>query len=284
MKVIIIGADGQLGRSLNKIKHKFDCDTEFLNEDMLDITHEEEIEDYLCKSGGDVLINCAAYTAVDKAEEEYDKAYMINSRAVGWLAKYTRKYNLKFIHISTDYVFDGTCNVPYNENHLTNPVSAYGKTKLSGEKQALENNEETKIIRTSWLYSEFMANFVKTMIRLGAEKSFVNVVFDQVGTPTFATDLAEIIVKFVKTMPDGNIFHFSNEGVCSWYDFAKKIMEMTGSECRVIPVLSKDYPSAVKRPNYSVLDKEKIKQELDCNIRHWEDALRECIDIIKQGK
>ncbi|MGP1515865.1 MAG: dTDP-4-dehydrorhamnose reductase [Bacteroidales bacterium] len=277
MKILITGANGQLGRSIKKISTDYTHNFTFTCKDELDITNEAEIDDYLREEQFDFLINCGAYTAVDNAENEYDRAYLLNAQAPYLLSKYTKKYRVRFIHISTDYVFDGKSSIPYTPNFEPNPKNIYGSTKLQGEKKVLRCNKDAKIIRTSWLYSEYGKNFVKTMLKLGATKSSVSVVFDQIGTPTYATDLAKTIMKMVEHMPIASIFHFSNEGVCSWYDFARKIMELKNFKCKVVPILTKDYLTIAKRPAYSVLDKSDIKINLRMEIPHWEDALKDCL-------
>ena len=280
MKILITGSEGQLGNSFKKIADNYGHDFTFTDIEELDVTSEEETDNYLKAGKFDFIINCAAYTAVDNAENDYDKAFALNTTAPYLLAKYSKKYKTRFIHISTDYVFDGKSSVPYTPQSDTNPKSIYGTTKLQGEKKIQRTNKDAKIIRTSWLYSEFGNNFVKTMLKLGATKSSVNVVYDQIGTPTYATDLAKVIMKMTEHMPIDTIFHFSNEGVCSWYDFAKKIMEIKGLKCKVQPILTKDYPTIAKRPAYSVLDKSDIKLNLRLEIPHWEDSLRECLETL----
>lgn len=280
MEILIAGANGQLGNSFRKIANLYNHQFTFTDREELNITNEEEIDNYLKHKHFDFLINCAAYTQVDKAENDYDNAFLLNAQAPYLLAKYCKKHKVRFIHISTDYVFDGKSSVPYTPDSQTNPKSVYGATKLQGEKKIIRCNKDAKIIRTSWLYSEFGQNFVKTMLKLAETKSTISVVYDQVGTPTYATDLAKAIMKMVEHMPIETILHFSNEGVCSWYDFARKIMELKAKKCKVIPILSKDYPTIAKRPNYSVLDKSLIKLNLRIEIPHWEDSLKECLQEI----
>lgn len=281
MKILITGADGQLGQSIRKIAPNHNHEFTFTDIEELNVTIEEEIDNYLKSGQFDFLINCAAYTAVDNAENDYDKALALNTTAPYLLAKYAKKYKTRFIHISTDYVFDGKSSVPYSTKADTNPKSIYGITKLQGEKKILRCNKDAKIIRTSWLYGEFGHNFVKTILKLGQMKSSLNVVFDQVGTPTYATDLARAVLKMTEHMPIDSVFHFSDEGVCSWYDFAKKIVEIKGFKCKVLPVLSKEFPTIAQRPYYSVLDKSDIKFNLRIEIPHWEDSLRQCLEILQ---
>lgn len=282
MKILVTGSNGQLGQSFRKISANYEHEFVFTDVEELDITNEEQIDNYLSNKDLDCLINCAAYTAVDKAENDYDLALLLNTQAPYLLAKYTKKYKIRFIHISTDYVFDGKSSTPYTPQSIPNPKSVYGNTKLQGEKKILRCNKNANIVRTSWLYSEFGNNFVKTMIKLGQTKSSINVVYDQIGTPTYATDLAEAIMKMLDRSSLDNIYHFSNEGVCSWYDFAKKIMELNKLKCKVMPILSKDYPTAAKRPFYSVLDKSDIKASLHIEIPHWEDSLKKCLTFMTE--
>lgn len=271
---LITGCKGQLGTELSKLLPNAIC----ADIDVLDITDEKAVEDFVRENNIDVIINCAAYTAVDKAESDIDLAEKINIFGPKNLAK----TGAKIIHISTDYVFDGTNHKPYQPDEKTNPVSVYGKTKRNGELVVLENAEIAVIIRTAWLYSEYGNNFVKTMRRLGAEKSEINVVSDQIGSPTYAADLANAIVKIIPQMNKENsgIYHFTNEGICSWYDFAKEIMEMSELKCLVKPIKSSQYPTAAARPFYSVLDKDKIKSVFGININHWKDSLKKCISVL----
>jgi dTDP-4-dehydrorhamnose reductase len=282
-KILITGSNGQLGSSFKKIAKDYDFDFTFTDVDELDITNEKAIDSFLKDKGFSFLVNCAAYTAVDKAEDDYNKALLLNATAPYLLAKYCKKYSVQMIHVSTDYVFNGNNSTPYTSKDKPNPNTVYGKTKLEGERRVLDVNPTAKIIRTAWLYSEFGNNFVKTMIRLGKEKQTLNVVFDQIGTPTFATDLSIAIMKMIIKKDIASlqsIFHFTNEGVCSWYDFAKKIMEKKDLHCNVMPILSKDYPTKTPRPHYSVLDKSEIKQALNTSIPHWEDSLMICLKLL----
>ena len=271
---LITGCKGQLGTELSKLLPNAIC----ADIDVLDITDEKAVEDFVRENNIDVIINCAAYTAVDKAESDIDLAEKINIFG----SKNLAKTGAKIIHISTDYVFDGTNHKPYQPDEKTNPVSVYGKTKRNGELAVMENAEIAVIIRTAWLYSEYGNNFVKTMRRLGAEKAEINVVSDQIGSPTYAADLANAIVKIIPQMNKENsgIYHFTNEGICSWYDFAKEIMEMSELKCLVKPIKSSQYPTAAARPFYSVLDKDKIKSVFGININHWKDSLKKCISVL----
>ena len=242
----------------------------------LDISDELAVKSFLEKNRFDGVVNCAAYTAVDKAEDEPAEADRINHLGPKWLAKYGKR----IIHISTDYVFDGTAHIPYSENDRPNPVSAYGRTKLAGERAVLEQAETAIIIRTAWLYSLYGSNFVKTMLRLGRTRDSLNVVCDQIGSPTSAADLAKAIVEILPqiNLKKKEVYHFTNEGVCSWYDFAVAIMQMAELPCKVLPIESRDYLTRAKRPFYSVLNKKKIKNDFGLKIRYWRDALA---DVLK---
>ena len=268
---LITGARGQLGTELAKLLPDAIC----ADIDILDITDGVAVEKFVRENNVDVIINCAAYTAVDKAETDVELAKKINIDGPRNLAK----SGAKIIHISTDYVFDGCGHQPYKPDDETNPVSVYGKTKCAGELAVLENADCAVIIRTAWLYSAHGNNFVKTMRRLGAEKESINVVADQIGTPTFAGDLAAAIIQIIPQMSKekSGIYHFTNEGVCSWYDFATEIMAQSGLACVVNPIKSSQYPTPASRPFYSVLDKDKIKQVFGINIKHWKDGLKRCI-------
>jgi dTDP-4-dehydrorhamnose reductase len=232
-----------------------------------------------------VIVNCAAYTAVDKAESEVEKAFLINDSAVENIAKIASKFSCKIIHISTDYVFDGFGNKPYEEGDLTNPISIYGKSKLAGEQHVIML-PNAMIIRTAWLYSTFGNNFVKTMIRLGKEKKEIKVVFDQIGSPTYAADLAQVIIEILKLNNTGyfkpGIYHFSNEGACSWFDLASEIMFESALNCKVVPIETHDYPTPVKRPAFSVFNKAKIKKTFNISIPWWKDSLKICLEKMIQ--
>ncbi|MDR1006554.1 MAG: dTDP-4-dehydrorhamnose reductase [Bacteroidales bacterium] len=278
--VLVTGANGQLGRCIQKLSVQYEqYNFIFTDIEQLDITSLQNIEEFLAANKVEIIVNAAAYTAVDKAETDYEKADLVNNVAVQNLVKAIHQTDIKLIHISTDYVFNGDKNTPYSHNDATDPQSVYGLTKLKGENAALQHSN-TLIIRTSWLYSEYGTNFVKTMLRLGQEKESLNVVFDQTGTPTYAMDLAEFILNGINKTHGQMIVNYSNEGVCSWYDFARKIMQMANLNCKVLPILSSLYPSIAKRPNYSVLDKTNTKSIFDIDIPHWEDSLSKCIDNI----
>jgi dTDP-4-dehydrorhamnose reductase len=288
INILVTGSNGQLGSEIQKIAPAFP-ELQFVctDVDVLDITNAAALDNFCDNKGFEFIINCAAYTAVDKAESDLDLAYKINRDAVKNLATVASKYNATLIHVSTDYVFDGTSCRPYVEDDVINPQSAYGKTKAEGESEALKYNKSI-VIRTSWLYSSFGANFVKTMMKLGSERSEVKVIFDQVGTPTYAEDLASAIlsiVRFTKTKElKTGIYHFSDEGACSWYDFAFEIMSLQKYSCSVKPIESKDYPSIVKRPFYSVLNKSKIKSTFAIEIPHWKTSLYRCLTELNSKK
>lgn len=269
---LVTGCNGQLGTALQSLlKDK----ATYIDRDTLDLTDEAAVKDYLSKNKFDFIINCAAYTAVDKAEADKETAYQVNALAPLYLAKYGKN----IIHISTDYVFDGKSNCPYTETDSTNPVSVYGKTKREGEINVLENADTAIIIRTAWLYSPHGGNFVKTMRKLGNERECLNVVFDQIGTPTNAYDLASAIVTILPQIKpeEKEIYHYTDEGVCSWYDFAVEIMKQSHLSCKVNPIESKDYPTPAPRPHYSVLNKTKIKQRFNITIPHWQEGLVSCL-------
>lgn len=277
-KILVTGANGQLGSELRVLS--VNSNHEFLFTDVaeLDITNREAVDNYVSEHGTDIIVNCAAYTNVDKAEDDTEMADNINHLAVKNLAEVSAKYKLILIHISTDYVFDGSKNTPYLETDPTAPLGVYGRTKLAGEKAVTDSGCDYLIIRTSWLYSSFGNNFVKTIRRLTAEKDSLKVVFDQVGTPTYAGDLAQAILKIIdsgKYADNAGIYHFSNEGVCSWYDFAIEIRNLSGNLCVIQPCHSDEFPSKVKRPNFSVLDKTKIKETFGLKIPYWKVSLRE---------
>jgi len=279
-KVLVTGSKGQLGREIQLLSGEYK-DIEFLFHDIdtLDLTDYLLLEEFFNNNKPCYLVNCAAYTAVDKAEKEKETAFKLNAELPGKLAELCHKFNIKLIHISTDYVFDGMNCRPYNEEDLPNPQSVYALSKYEGEQAILEYSHSI-IIRTSWLYSTFGNNFVKTMLGLGESKDKISVVFDQIGTPTYARDLADVILKIINSSVTDDkkfisgIYHYSNEGVCSWYDFAFEIMDIAGNNCKVFPILSELYPQPAKRPLYSVLNKNKIKSAFNIEIPHWKDSLQ----------
>ena len=282
-KILVTGSNGQLGKELKQLEASFpQFDFIFLSREDLPIHHFELVRNFFKGYHPQYLINCAAYTAVDKAESEKELAFQINAESVGVLAAVCKEYQTHFIHISTDYVFDGTATTPYTEDSPVNPQSVYGASKLKGEKEALQFNPEAVIIRTSWVYSEFGKNFVKTMLKLMSEKEELNVVSDQVGSPTYAADLAEAILKIISSGKwHPGIYHYSNEGVISWYDFAVAIKELSGSNCSVKPIPTSRYPTPAKRPAYSVLDKTKIQAVFGLRLKDWKSSLATCISLIK---
>jgi dTDP-4-dehydrorhamnose reductase len=280
-KILVTGSKGQLGSEIQLLSNDLK-NYEFLFHDIdtLDLSDFVALEEFIRTSSPQIIVNCAAYTAVDKAEEETNAAYFLNAEVPDKLASLSDKYNSFLIHISTDYVFDGRNYRPYKENDLPNPLSVYAKSKLAGEQRVLQYNN-TLVLRTSWLYSQFGHNFVKTMLKLGKERNTLNIVFDQTGTPTNAHDLAIAIVKITEHLNQDEsirgIFHFSDEGLCSWYDFAKEIMDFAGYSCQVLPITSDKYPLPASRPNYTVLDKSKIKRTLNISIPYWKDSMIECL-------
>lgn len=276
--ILITGAKGQLGLELSKLL------PEAILTDVaeLDITNLSAVKTFVQDHQITTIINCAAYTAVDKAEDDVELAEKINVLGPENLAK----SGAKVIHVSTDYVFDGLGHKPYEPTDETKPISVYGKTKRAGELAVLENADTAVIIRTAWLYSPYGNNFVKTMRRLGSERETLNVVADQVGTPTYAGDLAQAIYEIIPQIKIGQkaVYHFTNEGVCSWYDFARKIMELSELNCQVNPIPSSAYPTKAMRPFYSVLSKESIKQDFGIKIAHWEDGLKRCLKEMEKTK
>ena len=273
MNYLITGAHGQLG---NELRLLLGDNAVYVDVNELDITDEHAVAAFFQAGRFDFVINCAAYTAVDKAEDDAERADRINRLGPALLAKYGRC----IIQISTDYVFDGTAHLPYKEEDTVNPLSVYGSTKLAGEKAVLAEAETAVVIRTAWLYSNFGANFVKTMRRLGTERDSLGVIFDQIGTPTYAADLAAAIVTILPQITPGTkaIYHYTNEGVASWYDFAVAIMRESGLACAVRPLETSEYPTRAVRPAYSVLNKAKIRRDFGLTIPHWMDGLKRCIE------
>ena len=282
-KILVTGANGQLGQSLQKLSQKEKAfQFLFTDSETLDITNKEEVLNFFWQNEPDVCINAAAYTAVDLAETDTEKAFLVNADGTENLALACAEYNAQFIHVSTDYVFDGTNNLEYTEEDFTNPLGVYGASKLAGEELALEANPCAIILRTSWVYSEFGKNFVKTMLSLFATKEELNVVADQFGQPTNATDLAEAILTIVKTeKKTPGIFNFSNEGKISWHDFAQKIAELSVSKIKINPIVTSQYPTPAKRPQNSTLDLSKIKSTYHINIKPWEESLAKTIQLLK---
>lgn len=281
--ILVTGAKGQLGSEIKYLSKFHNINFTFTDIEELDITSMDEIEGFFSSQEFGYIINCAAYTAVDKAEEEKEEADLANHIAVKNLAVMSSKFNAKLIHISTDFVFDGSSSIPFTEEDKTNPVSVYGKTKLAGEKAVLKHGSEVIIIRTSWLYSSFGNNFVKTMIGLTKKRNSIGIVFDQLGTPTYARDLAEAILNIINSQDFlTGVYHYSNEGVASWYDFTKAIVEIAGIKCSIDPIETYQYPTPAKRPAYSILNKAKIKKAYNMEIPYWKTSLEKCINILKQ--
>ncbi len=292
MRILVTGKNGQLGKSIHKLVANTEQtdDFVFVGREELDLNSESNISHYF-DSGNkfDIIINCAAYTAVDKAEEEQDQANQVNHLAVKQLVQIAKNQQAKLIHISTDYVFDGENNKPYTETDATNPINIYGKTKLAGEK-VLKKIMPTDaiIIRTSWVYSEYGNNFVKTMLRLGKQRNELTVVNDQIGSPTYATDLANAILKILnnedfKTKGQSTeIYHYSNEGEISWCEFAKEIFKIAKIDCKVNPIATEQYPTPAKRPKNTLMNKDKIAKTFSVNIPDWKESLNTCITILKE--
>ena len=295
MRILVTGKNGQLGGSIHKVVSASSAEINtnqnlnefvFVGREELDLNSETNITSYFNDNDKfDIIINCAAYTAVDKAEEEWELANQVNHLAVKQLAKIANKQQAKLMHISTDYVFDGESDKPYVETDKTSPINAYGKTKLAGEKALQEAMPDNAIIiRTSWVYSEFGNNFVKTMLRLGKERDELNIVSDQIGSPTYATDLAEVILAIINNKDYQNeenpteIYHYSNEGDISWYEFAKEVFKIERVECKVAPITTQQYPTLARRPNFSTLNKRKIKKDFDIiKILSWKNSLKQCL-------
>lgn len=287
IKILISGAEGQLGRSLKKYIDPLIGEFLFVSRNEFDLCDRNSIRSILSSFKADYIINCAAYTAVDKAEENSSKAFEVNHQGVVNLIQESSDINSKIIHISTDYVFNGSGNTPYLENDPIDPQSVYGRSKAAGEKALIElAPSRSIIIRTSWLYSEFGHNFLKTILRIASEKETINVVDDQLGSPTYASDLAKAIILLIKKKivfeQASSVLHFSNSGQCSWYEFAKEIVHNSSFKCEVKAVPSSEYKTLAKRPHYSVLNCNKIQSVLNLEIRNWKDALNECMTSINQ--
>ncbi len=288
--VLITGSNGQLGQELNALVSKEkdrwrEKKFFFTDRNSLDITNKDMLAKFIEINAIDTIVNCAAYTAVDKAEEDVNSAYNVNHVAVKNMAEIAKQKNIKLIHVSTDYVFDGTSNTPLVEENICNPQGVYAKSKHAGEEEVIRINPEGAIIiRTSWIYSTFGQNFVHTMLRLGKEREALSVVSDQVGTPTYARDLAAAILNILEhkaiLSKQVEIFHYSNEGICSWYDFAKEIFDISNVNCIVSPISTEEYPTPAKRPLYSVLNKNKIINTYNLEIPYWKDSLKSCLKII----
>ncbi len=283
MRLLITGCNGQLGNEMRvaMMSHR-DIEVFYTDVDTLDITNIEAVEKFVKDNAVDCIVNCAAYTAVDKAEDDEATARLVNVEAVRNIATVAQQNKVRVVHVSTDYVFDGNSCVPYTEDMPVCPTNVYGKTKLDGERALQEICPEAVIVRTAWLYSSFGNNFVKTMLRLGRERDELNVVFDQIGSPTYAADLAKAIVRIITSDKwVSGIFHFSNEGVCSWYDFTQMIHILAGVECNVHPIESTEYKVRTPRPHYSVLNKRKIRETYGIEVPYWIDSLKMCIDLLE---
>jgi len=283
VKVLVIGSDGQLGSELKKISNNYNNVSWFFSSvKVLDLSDLNSINNYLSNIDPTVIINCAAYTNVDKAEVESKLANTINYKAVDIISRWTSYNNKNLIHVSTDYVFDGLSNIPYSENSKTKPVNEYGSSKLKGEIVCLKNDSNSIVIRTSWLYSSFGKNFVKTMIDLMKKNNSVKVINDQIGSPTYAYDLAKVIIEIIMNSENkSGLFHYSNEGETSWFEFAKSIRELYNLDCEIIGVSSKEFKTLAKRPKYSLLNKSKIKTTFNLEIPDYKQSLKNCIEIIK---
>ena len=283
MKVLVIGSEGQLGLEFRKISNSYDSFYWFFSTiKTLDLIRLETISFFLNNINPSVIVNCAAYTNVDKAETEPKLANTINYKAVDIISKWTSENNKKLIHVSTDYVFDGLSKLPLSENSITNPLNEYGRSKLKGEQICLYNDANSIVIRTSWLYSSFGKNFVKTMIDLMKKNKSVKVVNDQIGSPTYAHDLARLIIEIIINYKnESGLFHYSNDGEISWFDFARSIKELYNLDCEIIGVSSKDFKTLAKRPEYSLLNKSKIKTTFNLEIPNYKQSLKNCIEIIK---
>lgn len=287
INILITGTKGQVGSEIQALSSKYEYNFLFTDRTSLDITDTQAVQTFIKTNNINVIINAAAYTAVDKAETDEENANKVNYLAIKNLATIAKEKSIKLVHISTDYVFDGENYKPYKEDDITNPKSIYGSTKLAGEKAMQNINPKNSIIiRTSWVYSSFGVNFVKTMLRLGKERNELGVIYDQVGTPTYAKDLAETILDILPKIKNEKveIYHYSNEGVLSWYDFAKEIMRMAKLECVIKPIESYEYPLPAKRPFYSLLNKSKIKNEFNLNIPFYKDSLAECLRVMGERK
>lgn len=292
-RILVTGKNGQLGQSILALTHKDSLNQfTFIDQEDLDLSNDGSIANYFTDNTFDIIIHCAAYTAVDKAESELPLADKINHLAVKQLAEIAKKQSATLIHISTDYVFNGQNFKPYVESDKVDPQSVYGLTKLQGEQAFKKVNPKGMIIRTSWVYSEYGHNFVKTMLNLGSARDSLNIIFDQVGTPTYAGDLAKLILDIINldklkllesdARTEGKVFHYSNEGVCSWYDFAKAIFEFSNTECQINPIETKEYPTPANRPHYSLLNKAKIKEKFNLTIPYWKDSLKICVKKLKE--
>jgi len=283
-KILITGGNGQLGYSIKKLQSAFpELEFIFTDVDDLDITNKKILDAYFSEASFDFVVNCAAYTAVDKAEVDKENAFKVNVTAVQNLVTLSNKFDFRLIHISTDYVFDGKHFRPYTEEDLPNPSGVYGSTKFEAEQKIAEISNNAVILRTSWLYSEFGNNFCKTILRMASERDELRIIADQIGTPTYATDLAEAILTVINNYPESGkteLFHYSNQGIASWYDFALEIVSIAKLNCKVTPIRTEEYPLPAPRPFYSVMDRRKFTDTFTTEIPHWKESLKTCISII----
>jgi dTDP-4-dehydrorhamnose reductase len=287
LNILVTGSNGQLGSEIKELSKEYSYNFFFTDRNSIDITSKENIKDFCQTNNINAIINCAGYTAVDKAESDEINADLINRKAVKKLALVCQELNIKLVHISTDYVFDGKNFKPYKEEYKTNPQSVYGKSKLDGENEMIKINPKNSIIiRTSWVYSFYANNFVKTMLRLGKEKESLGVIFDQIGTPTYAKHLAKVILDILPKIDNQKveIYNYSNEGALSWYDFAKEIMKMAKLDCKINPIETFQYPTPAKRPHFSLLNKSKIKNQFNIEIPYWKDGLDDCLKRLGERK
>ncbi len=283
MHILVTGSNGQVGSELQSLANNYpNFSFVFVDKEDLDIGNQEAVQAFFEADTFDYCINCAAYTAVDKAESDKEIAHLVNALGPQNLALACQKHQTRLVQISTDYVYHNSQNTPFKETDATSPHSVYGSTKLEGETLALSSNPETLIIRTSWVYSSFGNNFVKTMIRLGKDRDQLSIIFDQIGSPTYARDLAKAILDIIQQNPSDftGIYHYSNEGVCSWFDFAQAIFELEEIECKTNPIETKDYPTPAKRPHFSLLNKNKIKATFALEIPYWRDSLKACLKLL----
>lgn len=283
-KILVTGKTGQLGSEIRAWTEEGNLlfpasDFMFVGREDIALVPGETLQNFILKNSITHIIHTAAYTAVDKAESEKEEAYLINAELPRFLAKVTKQNKIRFMHVSTDFVFDGTASQPYTENVKKNPLSVYGSSKSQGEDWILSENADATIIRTSWVYSKFGNNFVKTILRLAEQKDKLTIIYDQIGSPTWARDLARVCLQFLELEAPG-IYHYSNEGVASWYDFAKDIVDWSRSNCEVLPILATEYPLPAKRPAFSLLHKGKIKEKLNIRIPHWKDSLQKMLSDI----
>ena len=288
MKIVVLGSNGQLGQELQSLPKNERQTWIFVNRNQCDLTDYNQIKSVIQSENPDYLINCAAYTSVDKAESETDNSFRINGDALKKIGEQCIQIGCRVVHFSTDYVFDGQTNHPYNENSKTNPLGVYGKSKLAGEELLHASGCEYRVIRTSWVYSQNGKNFVNTIRRLAKERKELNVVNDQIGSPTFTEDLAKLTIRIIQNWDEdvnrnsynrGELYHYSNEGIASWYDFAKAVVELNELNCNIEAIPSEQYPTPAPRPFYSVLSKEKIKRELNITIPHWRESLAKCLKV-----